>query len=77
MPEWERATVLVAVDRPSGPHGVLSSLLISANRTPVPCFADILRGLARPHDLRPIELGRLRKVEQARAFAAYQEQDPG
>ncbi|WPP33165.1 competence protein CoiA family protein [Streptomyces sp. CL7] len=76
--EKERAAVLVAVDRPSAPHGVmLSSLLISANHTPVPYFADILRGLGRPHDLRPIELGRLRKVEQARAFAAYQEQDPG
>ncbi|MEV5933184.1 hypothetical protein AB0L56_10655 [Streptomyces sp. NPDC052079] len=52
---------------------MLSSLLISADHTPVPYFADILRGLGRPHDLRPIELGRLRKVEQARAFAAYQE----
>ncbi|MGV9698150.1 hypothetical protein ACWDTR_20630 [Streptomyces sp. NPDC003470] len=78
VPERERVAVLVAVDRPSGSHGVmLSSLLISANRTPVPYFADILRGLGRPHDLRPIELGRLRKVEQARAFAAYQEQDGG
>ena len=76
--EKERAAVLVAVDRPSAPDGVmLSSLLISANHTPVRYFADILRGLGRPHDLRPIELGRLRKLEQARAFAAYQEQDPG
>lgn len=78
VPERERAAVLVAVDRPSGPQGVmLSSLLISTNRTPVSYFADILRGLGRPHDLRPIELGRLRKVEQARAFAAYKEQDGG
>ncbi|MFF4545969.1 hypothetical protein ACFY1J_17260 [Streptomyces sp. NPDC001406] len=39
---------------------------------PVPYFAEILKRLGRPHSSLPIELGRIRKVEQARAFAAYE-----
>ncbi|WP_405449648.1 competence protein CoiA family protein [Streptomyces erythrochromogenes] len=67
-----RLAVLVAVDRASRPTGVvLSALVIGVGHAPVPYFADILRALGRPHDLRPIELGQVRKREQARAFAAY------
>ncbi|WP_030964274.1 competence protein CoiA family protein [Streptomyces sp. NRRL S-378] len=67
-----RLAVLVAVDRPARPTGVmLSALVIGAGHAPVPYFADILRALGRPYDLRPIELGQVRKHEQARAFAAY------
>ncbi|WP_106982050.1 competence protein CoiA family protein [Streptomyces sp. NRRL WC-3626] len=68
-----RALILTEVDRPAGPGGVLlSSLVISAENTPVPYFADILKALDRPHTDRPIELGRLRKLEQARVFAAFE-----
>ncbi|MFJ3982161.1 competence protein CoiA family protein [Streptomyces fungicidicus] len=68
-----RALILIEVDRPSGPTGVLlSSLVISTENTPVPYFADILKALGRPHTTRPIELGRIRKLEQARAFAAHE-----
>ncbi len=68
-----RALILIEVDRPAGPTGVLlSSLVISTENTPVPYFADILQALGRPHTSRPIELGRIRKVEQARVFEAYQ-----
>ncbi|MFE1911081.1 competence protein CoiA family protein [Streptomyces anandii] len=67
-----RAKILVAIDRPAGPDGVLlSALVISSEHTPVPYFDDILRHLGRPHGLRPIELGQVRKREQARAFAEY------
>ncbi|WP_327748018.1 competence protein CoiA family protein [Streptomyces europaeiscabiei] len=67
-----RAMILVAIDRPAGPNGVLlSALVISSGHTPVPYFDDILRHLGRPHGLRPIELGQVRKREQARAFAEY------
>jgi hypothetical protein len=67
-----RAMILVAIDRPAGPDGVLlSALVISSEHTPVPYFDDILRHLGRPHGLRPIELGQVRKREQARAFAEY------
>jgi hypothetical protein len=34
-------------------------------------FGATFGALVRPHGLRPIELGQLRKTEQARAFAAY------
>ncbi|MGW1532280.1 hypothetical protein [Streptomyces aureus] len=67
-----RASILVAVDRPAGPGGVLlSSLVIAPGHSPVPYFDHILERLGRPHDLRPIELGHLRKQEQARAFDEY------
>ncbi|MFD8648776.1 competence protein CoiA family protein [Streptomyces mirabilis] len=73
-----RALILVEVDRPSGPTGVLlSSLVISTENTPVPYFAEILERLGRPHSMLPIELGRLRKLEQARAFAAYEQSADG
>ncbi|MFJ9346171.1 hypothetical protein [Streptomyces sp. NPDC101237] len=39
--------------------------------TPVPYFGAILKHAGRPHVLRPIELGQVRKTEQARTFAAY------
>ncbi|WP_371575039.1 competence protein CoiA family protein [Streptomyces sp. NBC_01314] len=69
-----RAMILVAIDRPSGPDGVLlSALVISSEHTPVPYFDDLLRHLGRPHGLRPIELGQVRKAEQARTFAAYRD----
>ncbi|MFG2510754.1 competence protein CoiA family protein [Streptomyces sp. NPDC048584] len=68
-----RALILTEVDRPAGPTGILlSSLVISAENTPVPYFADILKALDRPHTDRPIELGRLRKLEQARVFEAFE-----
>ncbi|MFD9078966.1 competence protein CoiA family protein [Streptomyces erythrochromogenes] len=67
-----RLAVLVAVDRAVRPTGVmLSALVIGVGHAPVPYFADILRALGRPHDLRPIELGQVRKHEQARVFAAF------
>jgi hypothetical protein len=67
-----RELILIEVDRPAGPTGVLlSSLVISTENTPVPYFADILQALGRPHTSRPVELGRIRKLEQARVFAAY------
>lgn len=67
-----RASILVAVDRPAGPDGVLlSSLVIAPGHSPVPYFDHVLERLGRPHGLRPIELGHLRKQEQARAFDAY------
>ncbi|MFG2335800.1 competence protein CoiA family protein [Streptomyces yangpuensis] len=70
--DHHRLAVLVAVDRAARPTGVmLSALVIGAGHAPVPYFADILRALGRPHDLRPIELGQVRKHEQARAFAAH------
>ncbi|MDI1455034.1 hypothetical protein NHG22_14645, partial [Streptomyces sp. ATE26] len=72
LSEKARTAILVAVDRPAGSNGVLlSSLVISTENTPVPYFAEILKRLGRPHSSRPIELGRIRKAEQARAFAAY------
>ncbi|WP_162602158.1 hypothetical protein [Streptomyces sp. CS207] len=46
--------------------------MISTENTPVPYFADILQALGRPHTSRPIELGRIRKVEKARVFEVYQ-----
>ncbi|MFF5922319.1 competence protein CoiA family protein [Streptomyces flavochromogenes] len=70
-PEARRA-ILTAVDRqPHIPGVLLSSLVIGPGHTPVPYFDDILRALGRPYGLRPIELGLVRKTEQARAFAAY------
>ena len=72
LPDKARALILTEVDRPAGPTGVLlSSLVISTENTPVPYFADILQALGRPHTPRPIELGRIRKLEQARVFAVY------
>lgn len=69
----DRRAMLIAVDRQSQVDGILlSSLVIGPGHTPVPYFDDILRALGRPHGLRPIELGRVRKQEQARAFAAYE-----
>ncbi len=68
-----RALILIEVDRPEGPTGVLlSPLVISTENTPVPYFADILQALGRAHTSRPIELGRIRKVEKARVFEVYQ-----
>ncbi|MFJ9481636.1 hypothetical protein ACIRRI_42730 [Streptomyces mirabilis] len=67
-----REAILVAVDSPSAPDGVLlSSLVVVFKHMPVPYFDAILRRIGRPHGLRPIELGQFRKTEQARAFAAY------
>lgn len=67
-----REAILVAVDRPTAPDGVLlSSLVVASEHTPVPYFDAILKRLGRPHGLRPIELGQVRKNEQARAFASY------
>ncbi|MFJ7072871.1 competence protein CoiA family protein [Streptomyces sp. NPDC098781] len=70
--ERAREAILVSVDSPPT-YGVLllSSLVVSSEHTPVPYFDAILKRLGRPHGLRPIELGQLRKTEQARAFAAY------
>ncbi|MFH9466167.1 competence protein CoiA family protein [Streptomyces clavifer] len=67
-----RISILVGVDRADSPSGVLlSSLVIGPGHTPVPYFDKVLKQLGRPHGLRPIELGALRKTEQARAFAAH------
>ncbi|AQS66281.1 hypothetical protein [Streptomyces pactum] len=67
-----REAILVAVDSPTSPHGVLlSSLVVASEHTPVPYFDSILKRLGRPHGLRPIELGQFRKREQSLAFAAY------
>ncbi|WP_329625308.1 competence protein CoiA [Streptomyces sp. NBC_01255] len=67
-----RRAILTAVDRqPHIPGVLLSALVIGPGHTPVPYFDDILRALGRPYGLRPIELGLVRKTEQARAFAAY------
>ncbi|WP_406407698.1 competence protein CoiA family protein [Streptomyces sp. NBC_01643] len=72
--ESRRIAILVAADRANSASGVLlSSLVIGPGHTPVPYFDTILKQLGRPHGLRPIELGALRKTEQARAFAAYKE----
>lgn len=71
-----RASILVAIDRPAGPDGVLlSSLVIAPGHSPVPYFDAILERLGRPHGLRPIELGQIRKREQARVFEAYRSPD--
>ncbi|MDX3134034.1 hypothetical protein PV367_30585 [Streptomyces europaeiscabiei] len=45
--------------------------VVSSEHTPVPSFDAILKHLGRPHGLWPIELGQVRKREQARAFAEY------
>ncbi|WP_176985508.1 MULTISPECIES: competence protein CoiA family protein [unclassified Streptomyces] len=66
-----REAILVSVDSPPTYGVLLSSLVVASEHTPVPYFDAILRRLGRPHGLRPIELGQLRKTEQARAFAAY------
>ncbi|WP_329263252.1 competence protein CoiA family protein [Streptomyces pseudovenezuelae] len=67
-----REAILVAVDSPTSPHGVLlSSLVVASEHTPVPYFDSILKRLGRPHGLRPIELGQVRKREQSLVFAAY------
>ncbi|MEU1600219.1 hypothetical protein ABZ468_47585 [Streptomyces sp. NPDC005708] len=67
-----RESILVAVDSPTSPYGVLlSSLVVASEHTPVPYFDSILKRLGRPHGLRPIELGQVRKREQSLAFAAY------
>ncbi|GAA2571043.1 hypothetical protein GCM10010304_06780 [Streptomyces roseoviolaceus] len=77
--ERDRQAILVAVDRMAAPGGVLlSSLVIGPGHTPVPYFDAILKQLGRPHGLRPIELGTVRKTEQERAFAFYgKAADPG
>jgi hypothetical protein len=76
LSDAERASILVAVDRPAAPDGVLlSSLVIAAGHSPVPYFDDVLRRLGRPHGLRPIELGQVRKREMARAFEIYRPSD--
>ncbi|NBM19585.1 competence protein CoiA family protein [Streptomyces sp. GC420] len=66
-----REAILVAVDSPPTYGVLLSSLVVASEHTPVPYFDAILKRLGRPHGLRPIELGQVRKTEQARAFAAY------
>ncbi|MET8163741.1 competence protein CoiA family protein [Streptomyces sp. NPDC005329] len=66
-----REAILVAVDSPPTYGVLLSSLVVASEHTPVPYFDAILKRLGRPHGLRPIELGQLRKTEQARVFAAY------
>ncbi|WP_326574693.1 competence protein CoiA [Streptomyces sp. NBC_00481] len=66
-----RESILVAVDSPPTYGVLLSSLVVASEHTPVPYFDAILKRLGRPHGLRPIELGQLRKTEQARVFAAY------
>lgn len=66
-----REAILVSVDSPPTYGVLLSSLVVASEHTPVPYFDAILKRLGRPHGLRPIELGQLRKTEQARAFAAY------
>ncbi|WP_427167350.1 hypothetical protein ACQF4J_31665 [Streptomyces sp. C1-1] len=66
-----REAILVAVDSPPTYGVQLSSLVVASEHTPVPYFDTILKRLGQPHGLRPIELGRLRKTEQARAFTAY------
>ncbi|MFF2779105.1 competence protein CoiA family protein [Streptomyces sp. NPDC058052] len=72
LTDAERTALLVAVDRRAPAEGLLlSSLVIGPGHTPVPYFDDILRALGRPHGLLPIELGRVRKQEQARVFEAY------
>ncbi|MFD6275194.1 competence protein CoiA family protein [Streptomyces sp. NPDC060209] len=68
----DRIWILVGVDRADSPSGVLlSSLVIGPGHTPVPYLDKVLKQLGRPHGLRPIELGALRKAEQTRAFAAH------
>ncbi|CAL9318795.1 hypothetical protein SUDANB148_05877 [Streptomyces sp. SudanB148_2056] len=72
LSDLARTSILVAVDHAAGPEGVLlSSLVVSSGNAPVPYFDEILGRLGRPSGLRPIELGQVRKTEQARAFAAY------
>ncbi|MFD5773886.1 competence protein CoiA family protein [Streptomyces fungicidicus] len=72
LSDLARTSILVAVDQAAGPEGVLlSSLVVSSRNAPVPYFDEILGRLGRPSGLRPIELGQVRKTEQARAFAAY------
>lgn len=66
-----REAILVSVDSPPIYGVLLSSLVVASEHTPVPYFDSILKRLGRPHGLRPIELGQVRKTEQARAFAAY------
>ncbi|MFF2381593.1 competence protein CoiA family protein [Streptomyces sp. NPDC058108] len=66
-----REEILVAVDNPPTYGVLLSSLVVASEHTPVPYFDAILKRLGRPHGLRPIELGQVRKTEQARTFAAY------
>ncbi|KUO00715.1 competence protein CoiA family protein [Streptomyces resistomycificus] len=66
-----REAILVSVDSPPVYGVLLSSLVVASEHTPVPYFDSILKHVGRPHGLRPIELGQLRKTEQARAFAAY------
>lgn len=72
LSDTDRTAILAAVDgHPQAKGLLLSSLVIGPGHTPVPYFDDILRALGRPHGLRPIELGRVRKQEQARVFEAY------
>lgn len=72
LSDLARTSILVAVDQAAGPEDVLlSSLVVSSGSTPVPYFDEILGRLGRPSGLRPIELRRVWKAEQARAFAAY------
>ncbi|WP_405908989.1 competence protein CoiA family protein [Streptomyces sp. NBC_00828] len=66
-----REAILISVDSPPTYGVLLSSLVVASEHTPVPYFDSILKRLGRPHSLRPIELGRVRKTEQARVFAAY------
>ncbi|WP_107398030.1 competence protein CoiA family protein [Streptomyces acidiscabies] len=72
-----RESILIGVDSSVASHGVLlSSLVVSSGHSPVPYFGAVLKHLGRPHNLRPIELGQVRKTEQARAFAAYNTVSP-
>ncbi|MEU6809785.1 competence protein CoiA family protein [Streptomyces sp. NPDC046831] len=73
LPDRTRASILIDVDRGAGQDGVLlSSLVVSPGNLPVPYFADVLKHLGRPYSSYPLELSRIRKVEQARVFAAYE-----
>ncbi|MCQ6555440.1 competence protein CoiA family protein [Streptomyces sp. C10-9-1] len=74
LSDTDRCAILIAVDGyPQADGLLLPSLVIGPGHTPVPYFDDILRALNRPHGLRPIELGQVRKNEQARAFEAHAE----
>ncbi|MFF3983555.1 competence protein CoiA family protein [Streptomyces sp. NPDC001797] len=66
-----REAILIAVDSPPDYGVLLSSLVVAYEHTPVPYFGAILKHVGRPHVLRPIELGQVRKTEQARTFAVY------
>ncbi|APU42709.1 competence protein CoiA family protein [Streptomyces sp. TN58] len=77
LPDAGKLALLIAVDKHPSVSGVLLSSLVVRPGDPVlPYFDEILRAHGRPHGLSPVQVGQVRKYEQARVFEAYNGTNP-